>query len=384
MKKLRVASLVVDRANYGRLRPVLLELKNDVGIELSMICSGTMMLDRFGRAEKELTSDGLEICSRVYLEIEGSNPVTMSKSIGLGVIEFATEFARLQPDFLLVIGDRYEVLAAVIAAAYQNICVVHLQGGEVSGSIDESARHAVSRFAHYHFPSTERSKEYLIRSGEDPKTVFNFGCPVADVIAAADHRRRDSDFSKGVGYEIKPDEPYFLVILHPVTTQLEESGDDVLELLKVLDELKHPTIWLWPNIDAGADQISLRLRQYREKSSDSWLRLVKNFSPEMFQRVLANAKCAIGNSSSFVRDSSFIGTPVVLLGERQLGREIAENVVQVACKAPEIKAAILKQVQHDRFAPSKLYGAPGVSKKIVGKLKTLEPIHEKHLHYVFE
>lgn len=384
MKK-KINALIIDRANYGRLLPVLQGLQAAPDIELKILCSGTMVLPRFGHAEAILEKDGLKIDNRLYIELEGSNPVTMAKSLGIAVSEFASEFNRSCPDFLVLIGDRYEALAATIAAAYMGITIIHLQGGEVSGSIDESARHAISKFAHYHFAATERARNYLLRMGEDPKRTFNFGCPVADVILRQNDWALPADiFQMGVGAVIDPTQPYFLVIFHPITTRYGEEKEEVIQLLAALEEMAHPTVWLWPNIDAGSDNISRLLREYREKNEAPWLRLIKNFPPEMYQRVLKNAALAIGNSSSFVRDSSFTGTPVVLVGDRQFGRESGPNVHNVRPKKRELMAAISRQLAHGPYAPQKLYGQKGAAQRIVEKIRELTPVKEKYLHYIYD
>src|SRR5581483_7460368 len=174
-----------------------------------VVAAGTMVLGRFGRPVDVVRNDGFRIDSEVYIELEGSTPATMAKSVGFGVVEFASEFQRLAPELVVLIGDRYEALAAAIAAAYMNICIVHIQGGEVSGSIDESARHAITKFSHYHFPSTQRSAEYLIRMGENPASVLGVGCPSSDIA-----RTLEGDLpaeilnGTGSGAYIDPAEPF--------------------------------------------------------------------------------------------------------------------------------------------------------------------------------
>src|SRR5215471_374553 len=162
-------------------------IREHPALQLQTVASGTMVLERFGLAVDVLKGDGFHVDGEVYIELEGSTPTTMAKSVGFAMVEFASEFQRLKPDVVLIIGDRYEALAAAIAAAYMNICIAHIQGGEVSGSIDESARHAISKFAHFHFPSTERSTEYLIRMGERPQTILSIGCPSSDIARKLDH-----------------------------------------------------------------------------------------------------------------------------------------------------------------------------------------------------
>ncbi len=382
----RICVLLVDRANYGRLWPVMKAVESHPGLELQTLCTGTMLLERFGRAIDIVEEDGFTVNGKVYVELEGSVPTTMAKSLGFATIEMSTELRRLDPDILLVIGDRYEALAAALAAAYQNIPIAHIQGGEVSGSIDECARHAITKFSHFHFPATERAASYLVKMGEDPGQVFQVGCPVGDYINSLDTDLPEDLFrTSGVGAPLNAEEPYFLVIFHPVTTEFGREASEAEELLGALHDLRHPTVWLWPNIDAGSDHISQCLRRYREfHPENDWLRLVKNLQPEIFQKVLKKAACAIGNSSSFIRDSTFSGTPVVIIGDRQLGREIAENVSVTDCRADLIKAAVSEKLEHGRFEPSALYGAGGASKKIADILSRVRPYSQKRLHYIYD
>lgn len=378
----RVCVVLVDRANYGRMHPVMRAIAASPDLELLNLCAGTMLLERFGQAEKIVASDGFSIDGRVYLEVEGSVPVTMAKSIGMGIIEFSTEFQRLQPDVILLIGDRYEALAAAISAAYMNIPIAHIQGGEVSGSIDESARHAITKFAHLHFPSTERSAKYILRMGERPDCVFNVGCPSGDYISTLDDELPPDIFNRiGVGGGVDPSKPFFLVIYHPVTTRYGSERHQTEQLLQSLQELAHPTVWIWPNIDAGADDISKALRVYREHNRADWLHLIKNLDPITFQKCLKRTACAIGNSSSFIRDTTFSGTPVVLVGDRQTGREHGENLVTVSPVSREITWAIRKQLAHGRYPSSTLYGDGRASLRIVDQLKSFVPYTQKMLHY---
>lgn len=381
----RVCVVLVDRANYGRMRPVMQALARDPEIELLTICAGTMILERFGMAANEVEQDGFRIDDRVYLEIEGSTPATMAKCIGLGVIEFTSALNRLAPDLLLMIGDRYEALSAVIAGAYMNIPVAHIQGGEVSGSIDESTRHAITKLSHMHFPATERAADYIRRMGEPADTVHNVGCPVGDYILSLDGDLPRDVFTKAsVGASVYPDAPYLLVIFHPVTTEIASQTYQVEQLLAALEQVGMPTVWLWPNVDAGSDQISKVLRKYREHNSDSWLCLLKNLPPVTYQKVLMRAACAVGNSSSFVRDSTFSGTPVVLVGNRQEGREYGSNLITCAAESNSVLDSVTRQLAHGRYAIDGLYGTGDASPRIVEAVKAFRPNAQKRLSYIYE
>jgi UDP-hydrolysing UDP-N-acetyl-D-glucosamine 2-epimerase len=381
----KVCVVLVDRANYGRLKPVMQAIAAHPEIEMQVVAAGTMVLGRFGRPVEVVRNDGFHIDSEVYIELEGSTPATMAKSVGFGVVEFASEFQRLSPDLVLLIGDRYEALAAAVAAAYMNICIVHVQGGEVSGSIDESARHAITKFAHYHFPSTRRSADYLLRMGESPESILGIGCPSSDIARSLDAPLPEEFINtSGSGAYIDPTEPFQLVIFHPTTTEYGGEHAQMRELLQALDTIKMPTVLLWPNIDAGSDQISKAIRVFRDQAGPGWLRTITNLRPDHYLKVLMSTACAIGNSSSFVRDASYFGTPVVLVGDRQEGRETDAHVVHVKADSGEIATAIRAQLRQGRYPPSTLYGDGQVSTRIADALARITPYRQKRLHYIYE
>lgn len=379
----KICVVLVDRANYGRLKPVMHAISSRPELELQTVAAGTMVLERFDQPVKIVRQDGFTVDGEIYIELEGSTPATMAKSVGFGVVEFASEFQRLKPDVALLIGDRYEALSAAIAAAYMNICIAHIQGGEVSGSIDESARHAISKFAHFHFPSTRRSADYLIRMGERPETILAIGCPSSDIARRLDRALAPEVVnSTGAGAEIDVTKPFLLVLFHPITTEYGGERAQMESLLAALDRLRIQTILLWPNIDAGADHISKAIRVFRVNRRPDWLRTLTNLAPEDYLRVLANAACAIGNSSSFVRDSGYFGTPVVLVGSRQDGRETDRSVTRVAPLAERIYEETVAQLKFGRYAPSALYGDGFVSGRIAQALGEIEPYAQKRLSYI--
>ncbi len=285
----------------------------------------------------------------------------------------------------MLIGDRYETLAAAIAAGYMNICIAHIQGGEVSGSIDESARHAISKFAHFHFPSTPRAAEYLVRMGERPETILAVGCPGSDLARALEGRLEDEVVNRsGGGARIRVEEPFLLAVFHPTTTEYGGERRQMEALLEALEALARQTVLLWPNVDAGSEHISKAIRVFRDQRRPEWLRTLTNLSPEDYLKVLANAACAVGNSSSFVRDAGYFGTPVVLVGSRQEGRETDRNVLRVEPVREEIVTAVERQTSNGRYPPSTLYGDGRVAGRIAEALVRLDPYVQKRLAYLRE
>ena len=379
----KVCVVLVDRANYGRLRPVMEALRAHPKVDLQIVCGGTLVLERFGKAVDVIRQDGFDVTSEVYMELEGSTPATMAKSVGLGVLEFTNEFQRLQPDAVLMIGDRYEALGAAIAAAYMNLTLIHIQGREVSGSIDESARHAISKFAHYHVPSTQRAAEYLVRMGEREDSILAVGCPSSDIARTLDLSLDNAAMNQvGAGAPIDFREDYLLALFHPTTTEFGGEATQMRELLNALGQVRMPTLLLWPNIDAGSDHISKEIRRFRLKTDAvRWLRTMTNLAPEVYLKVLARAACAIGNSSSFVRDASFFGTPVVLVGNRQAGRERGDHVCHLIPDSNLIQSAIRAQIAHGRYTQSTLYGDGFVSPLVADKVAKLTLRTQKQLSY---
>ena len=381
----KVCVVLVDRANYGRLKPVMRAIQEKPGLQLQVLAAGTMVLERFDQPVRVVRHDGFHIDGEIYIELEGSTPATMAKSVGFGVVEFASEFHRLKPDIVLIIGDRYEALAAALAAAYMNITIVHLQGGEVSGSIDESARHCISKLSHFHFPATEQAKQYLLRMGERADTILGVGCPSSDLSKQIDISLDPAILnSRGGGATIDVSKPFLLVVFHPTTTEYGGERSQMDALLLALNEFRTQTVLLWPNIDAGSDHISKAIRDFRIQHNAVWLRTLTNLMPEHYLRVLGNTACAIGNSSSFVRDAGYFGTPVVLVGDRQRFRETDIHATRTSPIRTDIVAAIRNQLAHGRYAPSTLYGDGHVAERCAEQLVQLTPYIQKHLAYASE
>lgn len=373
----KVCVILVDRANLGRLSPVLRAIADHPDLDLQIVCAGSMLLPRFG-SPVDLVRKEYEVHGEVWCEIEGSTLGTMADGIGYAIPLFGQQFQRLQPDLIIAIGDRYEMLAAVISAAYRNIPICHIQGGECSGSIDESARHCITKLSQFHVPATWRARMNLCLLGEHPESIIATGCPSADLAAEVSIDDDEDD---------KPTGP-ILCVYHPTTTE-GDNREQMVQVLKALAAVPHAAQLWWPNVDAGSDGISKAIRvwmdQYKDKGlSLDWLTTIKNLAPAEYLHRLANTRCAIGNSSSFVRDSSFFGTPVVLVGNRQEGRECGPNVLRVKCGKEFIVSAIEQQLEHGRYPASDLYGEPGISELIADKLATVRLYSQKRLYYPVE
>jgi GDP/UDP-N,N'-diacetylbacillosamine 2-epimerase (hydrolysing) len=300
-------------------------------------------------------------------------------------MELANVFYNLQPDAVLTIADRFETIATSIAAAYQNIPLVHLQGGEVTGNIDEKVRHANTKLADIHFVTSEDAKERVMKMGEDPAYVFNTGCPSIDLAdAVLEAPELDFDpFHKygGVGTRFSVDDGYIVVMQHPVTTEYHQAREDVTKTLEVIDGLGIPTFWFWPNVDAGADGTSNGIRSFREKYSPKHIRFFKNMEPDDFLRLLVNSKCLVGNSSVGIRECSFLGVPVVNIGTRQNRRLRGDNVLDVSYDRSKIKAAVQSQLDNPKNGKSTVYGLGDSGKKIADILAEIDLRFHKTITY---
>ncbi len=380
----KICIVVNSRANYGRIKTVMSAVQDHPDLELQLIIGASALLYRFGNVQELIRDDGFEPIATVHSIVEGETPTTMAKSTGMAIMELATQFENIKPDIVLTVADRFETIATAIAASYMNIPLAHTQGGEVTGSIDESVRHAVTKLAHLHFPATELSADNLIRMGEDAASVHMTGCPAMDVVADIDLALPRDIFTRyrGVGAELDPDKPYLVVLQHPVTTEYGQGFDQINETLRAIERLGMQAAWLWPNVDAGSDDVSKGLRVYREHHDPDWLHFYRNFGTEDYARLIANAACQVGNSSSALREGAFLGSPTVNIGTRQQGRERGPNVIDVDYDADAIEAAIRKQLAHGPYEPSPMFGDGKAGQRIADILAACEITVQKRLAYV--
>ena len=383
MSKRKICIVVNSRANYGRIESVMRAVQDHPGLELQLIVGASALLYRFGKVADLIRADGFEVSANVYSIVEGETPTTMAKSTGMAIMELATQFENMKPDVALTVADRFETMATAVAASYMNIPVAHTQGGEVTGNIDESVRHAVTKLAHLHFPATAQAADYLVRMGEEPDTVHCTGCPSIDLIADLDLGLPSDIFARyqGVGADLDPAKPYLVVLQHPVTSEYGSGLEQINQTLAAVERVGIQTAWLWPNVDAGSDDISKGLRMYREKKSPDWLHLYRNFGAEDYARLINNAQCLVGNSSSGLREGGYLGVPAVNISNRQQGREHGPNVVHVGNDADAISAAITAQAANGRYPKSELFGDGTAGGKIAAILATADIDVQKRLAY---
>jgi UDP-hydrolysing UDP-N-acetyl-D-glucosamine 2-epimerase len=379
-----VCVVIGSRANYSSIKSVMRAVKAHPALHLQLIVGASALLDRFGSVVDVIDADGFKADARVNMIVEGETPVTMAKSTGLGLLELPTLFELLKPDVVVSVGDRFETIATAIAAAYMNIPVAHTMGGEVTGTIDESIRHAITKLAHIHFPANVGAAQRIIRLGEDPATVHVVGCPRIDLVAeiARDGAAGSEDLEReGVGAHIDLQHPFLLVSQHPVTTEYGDGERQIGETLAALDELRMPTIMLWPNADAGSEDISRGMRKFRERVQPDYVRFYKNFPIDTFVRLMLRCACAIGNSSAPIREGAFLGVPTVNIGTRQEGRDRAGNVVDAPHDRHAIVAAVRTQIAHGRYPSDHLYGDGDTGPRVAELLATAPLRVQKRIQY---
>lgn len=369
----KICVVVTARPSYARIKTVLDEVQRHPNLQLQLVVGASALLERYGKVVNIIRADGFEPDAVVYMVVEGENLVTTAKSTGMGIVELATIFDNLKPDVIVSVADRYETIATAIAGSYLNIPVAHVQGGEVTGSIDEKVRHAVTKLSNLHFVANQQAADRVIRMGEDPETVFVTGCPSVDlakrVLAEGCDNFNPFDHYAGVGHPIDPDQGYLVVMQHPVTTEYQHGLTQIEETLSAIMTLAYPVFWFWPNVDAGSDRISKGIRHFRETHDIPFIYFFKNMAPEDFLRLLIGSKCLVGNSSVGIRECSYLGVPVVNIGNRQVGRDRGANVIDVDYEAEKIINAIQHQSANGHYPQNTLYGDGDAGKRIAELLE---------------
>jgi UDP-hydrolysing UDP-N-acetyl-D-glucosamine 2-epimerase len=381
----KVCVVITARPSYSRIKTALAAIRDHEELELQLVVAASALLDRYGTAVDFIEADGFAIAAKVHMVLEGAHLAAMAKTTGIGLMELTTVFDNLKPDVVVSVADRFETLATAVAASYMNIPLAHVQGGEVTGSIDEKVRHAVTKLADLHFVASRKAAERVIRMGECKDAVHVTGCPSIDLAAeiVGDPALGFDPYERygGVGGAPPLQDGYVVVLQHPVTTEYEQSRQHVAETLVAVDRLGMPTLWFWPNVDAGSDGTSGAIRAFREQKKPKRMHFFKNMEGRDFLRLLVNSKCLVGNSSVGVRECSYLGVPVVNIGSRQGGRDRGRNVIDVDYDRESIVAGMERHLSNGTYPCDPIYGDGRAGERIAALLAS-EPLHiEKRLTY---
>ncbi len=335
MKKIIV--FISARPQYFRLKSLMRKFNESPELDMYLMVGGSALSERAGRLDTVIENDGFFIYDKIYFQFEGDDPCCMTKCTSVYALALSDIFRKINPEFVLVHADRYEQLAVAMAAAYANVLLVHTQGGEVTGSIDDTVRDMITQAADIHFPCTEKARERIIKMICNDNSnqwkrdkVFNVGCPSIDLILETDFFKALPDLNEkyhGVGCRIDYSKPYILVLFHPDTDDYGMTEYQTVELVEAVKKLNYQTIWLWPNLDAGSEGISKTIRRYRERGELENVRLEKNFTPEDFVHLASLSACILGNTSFGIREGAFLNLPYVCVGDRQKDREHSTNVM---------------------------------------------------------
>jgi len=382
-RKRRICFPMTSRAYYGRSQLLIRKLHQHPSVELELMLGGSILLDKYSRhIADDIKEGGFTISASLFNVIEGGNHVAMAKTACLTALEVTNSLYTSDPDVVVICGDRFEQLAIAMAAAYLNKTIAHIEGGDLTGSIDESVRHAITKLAHIHFVTNDDARRRVLAMGEDPTYVFNTGSLDVERAACVDADITTKELSTyGVGHDVDVTKPFLTVIQHPVTTE-SDNRQHLETTFRALAALDMPIVWFWPNPDAGTGEMAELLRHFREhhEAATEKMRFVTNLPADQFIALLKRTACVVGNSSAGIKECSFLGTPVVDIGGRQQGRLSSENVVRVSYNADEVRAAVKRQLAHGRYAPSLIYSKPNTSQLMVDVLTSVDLYTQKRFH----
>jgi len=366
----RIAVITGTRADYGSYYPILKKLETDKDLSFEIIATGMHLSPQYGYTITEIENDGFKIKYKVDMLLSSDTGAAMAKNIGLGILGITDALEIIQPDILLILGDRGEMLAGAIAAAHMNIPVFHLHGGEVTGTIDESIRHAITKLAHIHLVATNKYGERIARMGEDAWRIHVVGAPRADIILRTQLLNKNEILKK---YDLGHLTEYNLLVFHPVTTEINLVEEQISNIMCSLEVIMIPTIIILPNSDAGNHII---LNAYNKYKNNQLLYFFTNINHLDYLSLLKNANALIGNSSSGIIEAPLLKKAAINIGSRQLGRERSGNVIEVNADANEIVLAY-QYSQSPEFKQivlqsENIYGDGRTSDRIMSLFKDLE------------
>jgi UDP-hydrolysing UDP-N-acetyl-D-glucosamine 2-epimerase len=364
--KKTICVALTNRTNYSKLKITLIELSKYKDINFHIVLSSSILLDRYGRGYRDIEKDGFKIDNKIDCALLNDSHEAMAKTIGLSVVEHATYFARRRPNLLLIVGDRYDMLAPVIAAGIMNIPIAHIQGGELSGTIDNVIRDVLTKFSRLHFVATEKSVQSLVNFGINEANIYNFGCPAVEYISKLpiskyfDPAKLSKQFKNPI--DIKKGEKFLLVMVHPDTTNQHDVSMD--KVLKVVSSFKMKAFIFYPNIDANNTDIVSSIASYNNNRN---FFMVRHMPLEDYIYTMSHCSCLIGNSSSGIRESASFGVPFINVGHRQIGRERNKNTIDIGENYDLLESQILKHISN-RFETENIYYQADCSKRIVEEI----------------
>jgi UDP-hydrolysing UDP-N-acetyl-D-glucosamine 2-epimerase len=333
------------RADYGLMKPVLAQLANDEDFNLEVIATGMHMMPEFGLTVQEIEKDGFK-CHKIPVTYEDNTRKAMAVFLAKFLQAFIDSVSTIQPNFILLLGDRAEMLAGAVTGAYLGIPVAHIHGGENSSTVDDPVRHAITKLSNIHFPATTQSAERIIRMGEKPEFVFVAGAPGLEQIREGrlvEPEKIASEF----GLDLRV--PILLVLYHPVTLEENAAGEQMSMILNAISELKFQTIIVYPNADAGSRDVIGKINEF---SNRPFIKIFRNIDHTQFLSLLRISSVLIGNSSSGIIEAASFGLPVVNIGSRQRGRERGPNVIDAGYNGREILKAIQFSLYDRKFIDS--------------------------------
>ena len=383
--KRKICVVVTARASYSRVKSIMTAIKNRKDSELQVVTTCSANYEEFGNVAEIMEKDGFKIDEKIYSYVGAYSLACAPQTTGLTLMKLSEVFERLKPDIVITNGDRYETMATAVCAAYMNIMLAHIQGGDVTGNIDEKVRHAITKLADIHFATSETSYKRLLLLGEDPQKVFMFGCPAIDLVRDI-YGLEKLDFNpfekyKNFGNMNRMPDKYYVVMQHPTTTQPEKARQNFEQTLAAIKKLNMPTFIFFPNADASASELKSAIEDFYHDNPDLPIHFFYNMQPEDFIKFIYKSQCLIGNSSVGIRECAYLGIPVVNVGDRQANRERGCNVIDVDYNADAVYDAVKKWETLVRPEQSLIYGDGGAGKKIADTLASVEIGTQKKLTY---
>ncbi len=384
MNPRKICIVTGSRAEYGLLYWLMKEIQADTDLQLQVVATGMHLSPEFGLTYRIIEQDGFTLDAKVEMLLSSDTPVGVAKSVGLGVIGFADVYDRLRPDIVVVLGDRFEILAAAQAALFAMIPIAHLHGGETTeGAYDEGIRHAITKMAHWHFVAAEKYRQRVIQMGESPKRVFKVGAPGLDHLSRIDWLAREA-LERDLGISLSA--PVFLVTYHPVTLGVTDSEQVIEQLLEALGEFPDASIvFTYPNADNGGRVIIRAIDAFVGENPARRVAAV-SLGQQRYLSLMRLADIVIGNSSSGLTEAPALKKAVVNIGDRQRGRLKAASIIDAGEDAESIAIAIRQGLSADfraqLDATESLYEFGDASRKIMNLLKAPLPDLKKSFHDV--